>query len=512
MRNRNGRIAAAWLTAVMTAMTVFPAFAGSSRVSLSEVGTVSVNRESDLEEIIDEDVFYDEDFIEEERETDFSTSFDRNGRKVDFATSSNAEVQVDYLIDGDRNADKISFYMKRDPNTNEAPLPEPVELTIEQISGPAVGPVMATVSENLNRSKRRVTVIPKEGTDLSVGHPVTFVVSFVDKDVADGKEDVFNDLSENYIQISGNDIGGRIPVVYGADGLFLFYSAEFAELWKGELIEDGEMLFANVGEIDLNSMTVPSFTLCHKFTVFPGMPESDLHIVKAALDPEGLFTFADGSTEMEPSMDSDNIISIPIKMKAEAFREMKNEASQYHRELDFYRILAELVVEYSDGYLAGGKAGIMPLVYHVTYTPVSTGGSGGGGGGGSSSGSAISSGAVVGPGLTPRETKSAAEDIGWVQKDGAWYYMDGQNKPVTDWLLGPDGRWYFLDKAGVMKTGWLQIGSTWYFLNADGAMAVGWVQGADGKWYYLQANGAMAAEVTTPDGYYVDKDGVWVQQ
>ena len=89
--------------------------------------------------------------------------------------------------------------------------------------------------------------------------------------------------------------------------------------------------------------------------------------------------------------------------------------------------------------------------------------------------------------------------------------MDAANTPVTDWLLGPDGRWYFLAPDGVMKTGWMQIGKDWYFLNADGAMANGWVQGADGKWYYLQPDGKMAVDMRTPDGYYVGPDGVWIQ-
>lgn len=43
----------------------------------------------------------------------------------------------------------------------------------------------------------------------------------------------------------------------------------------------------------------------------------------------------------------------------------------------------------------------------------------------------------------------------------------------------------------------------------------GWNQ-IDGKWYYFSmeegsANGMLLKNTTTPDGYKVDADGVWIQ-
>ena len=43
-----------------------------------------------------------------------------------------------------------------------------------------------------------------------------------------------------------------------------------------------------------------------------------------------------------------------------------------------------------------------------------------------------------------------------------------------------------------------------------GFMYTGWHE-IDGKWYYFDSTGAMAASTTTPDGYLVGADGVWVQ-
>ena len=57
----------------------------------------------------------------------------------------------------------------------------------------------------------------------------------------------------------------------------------------------------------------------------------------------------------------------------------------------------------------------------------------------------------------------------------------------------------------------MAIDGFWYFFNADGVMATGWVLNSDGKWYYLLPDGKMAVDMTTPDGHYVDRDGIWVQ-
>ena len=41
---------------------------------------------------------------------------------------------------------------------------------------------------------------------------------------------------------------------------------------------------------------------------------------------------------------------------------------------------------------------------------------------------------------------------------------------------------------------------------AEGA----WKQ-VDEKWYYFNENSLMVTDQTTPDGYYVNADGVWIQ-
>ena len=42
-----------------------------------------------------------------------------------------------------------------------------------------------------------------------------------------------------------------------------------------------------------------------------------------------------------------------------------------------------------------------------------------------------------------------------------------------------------------MRTGWIQSGNAWYYCDTS--------------------SGAMLTNTRTPDGYYVDANGVWIQ-
>ena len=127
---------------------------------------------------------------------------------------------------------------------------------------------------------------------------------------------------------------------------------------------------------------------------------------------------------------------------------------------------------------------------------------------------------------------------GWQYLGNAWYYLDPLNGgAVASGWLQPDkstGTWYYCESHGIMKTGWVSVNGSWYYLDplAGGAMASGWLQpdkstgtwyycdpsGAmktgwihlDSGWYYLNSSGEMLANTTTPDGYYVDSNGVWI--
>ena len=59
-----------------------------------------------------------------------------------------------------------------------------------------------------------------------------------------------------------------------------------------------------------------------------------------------------------------------------------------------------------------------------------------------------------------------------------------------------------------MLTGLQEINGARYYLNASGVMETGWQQ-LNGNWYYFQTNGSLLRNGTTPDGYKVNRDGIW---
>ncbi|MBP3802470.1 MAG: hypothetical protein J6I76_01025 [Oribacterium sp.] len=56
---------------------------------------------------------------------------------------------------------------------------------------------------------------------------------------------------------------------------------------------------------------------------------------------------------------------------------------------------------------------------------------------------------------------------------------------------------------------WVQ-GKGWTYTKPDGTEAIGWTI-IDGDYHYFNENGWMYRDTYTPDGYYVDSNGVWVE-
>ena len=112
----------------------------------------------------------------------------------------------------------------------------------------------------------------------------------------------------------------------------------------------------------------------------------------------------------------------------------------------------------------------------------------------------------------------------WVlDEKGWWFKFNDGTWPADKWMyLEWNGRndWYFFNPDGHMATGWLQQDGMSYYLHnvSDGTMGhmyTGWHQ-IDGKWYFFNevsdgTKGKMLVNTTTPDGYQVGADGVWIQ-
>lgn len=87
---------------------------------------------------------------------------------------------------------------------------------------------------------------------------------------------------------------------------------------------------------------------------------------------------------------------------------------------------------------------------------------------------------------------------------------DSNLENAGQWIKD-SGRWWYQNRDGsYTKDNWQCIGNKWYYFDSQGYMVTGWINWKDHS-YYCGDDGAMWASCWTPDGYYVDGDGVWVQ-
>ncbi|WP_194608624.1 hypothetical protein [Clostridium vitabionis] len=107
---------------------------------------------------------------------------------------------------------------------------------------------------------------------------------------------------------------------------------------------------------------------------------------------------------------------------------------------------------------------------------------------------------------------------------GWWFrYVDGTYPQGTWKELSWNGKnkWYHFDTVGYCQGGWLNDtdGNIYFLYNQHdgnfGYMLTGW-QLIEGKWYYFEPEagkmqGHLYRNTTTPDGYRVDVNGVWIQ-
>ncbi|MDD3251229.1 MAG: hypothetical protein PHV18_01575 [Lachnospiraceae bacterium] len=84
------------------------------------------------------------------------------------------------------------------------------------------------------------------------------------------------------------------------------------------------------------------------------------------------------------------------------------------------------------------------------------------------------------------------------------------NSHTAGWKQDGRGWWYVKPDGSYPRNSWEMISGKWYFFASNGYMSTGWVQWK-GVYYYLGADGAMYVNTTTPDGFYVDANGVWQQ-
>ena len=75
-----------------------------------------------------------------------------------------------------------------------------------------------------------------------------------------------------------------------------------------------------------------------------------------------------------------------------------------------------------------------------------------------------------------------------------------------------NGKQYWFDENGNMLEGWRQDGSgAWYYLTpGQGSLQTNSWLLYKNQWYYLGSDGKMLTDSRTPDGYLVNKEGIWI--
>lgn len=78
---------------------------------------------------------------------------------------------------------------------------------------------------------------------------------------------------------------------------------------------------------------------------------------------------------------------------------------------------------------------------------------------------------------------------------------------TAQWKHNDRGWWYEEANGSYPTATWKLINNKWYYFDGIGYMA-------ESRWignYYVGADGAMLVSTVTPDGYYVDETGKWIE-
>lgn len=107
------------------------------------------------------------------------------------------------------------------------------------------------------------------------------------------------------------------------------------------------------------------------------------------------------------------------------------------------------------------------------------------------------------------DESGAMKENQWFQTTEGWYYADKSGAvKVAEWFQVA-GKWYFAsDKGTIFTNTMIQTNDEVYHFNESGVMSENeWFE-AEGYWFYAGKLGAILRNTTTPDGYYVNANGI----
>ena len=98
----------------------------------------------------------------------------------------------------------------------------------------------------------------------------------------------------------------------------------------------------------------------------------------------------------------------------------------------------------------------------------------------------------------------------WIRVDDKTYYLDENGVMLKD-TITPDG--IYVNSNGEKTSylpGWTEVEGQKRYIQKNGYYAAnGWITDTDGSSYYFDLACNLLTDTITPDGYYVDANGVW---
>ncbi|MDD5833257.1 MAG: hypothetical protein PUC98_07250 [Clostridiales bacterium] len=105
-------------------------------------------------------------------------------------------------------------------------------------------------------------------------------------------------------------------------------------------------------------------------------------------------------------------------------------------------------------------------------------------------------------------------DSDYMKKIKAYVKQKAQDSVDTTpgWHMYPNGTWvYYNENREMLKNAWLDYNGDRYHFSSAGIMQTGW-QAIDKYWYYFGNDGKLYHDTRTPEGRYVNADGIWVDE
>ena len=112
------------------------------------------------------------------------------------------------------------------------------------------------------------------------------------------------------------------------------------------------------------------------------------------------------------------------------------------------------------------------------------------------------------------QTVASSRKFGWNQNETGWWYCTDviNGYYYKDCWKKIKDKWFSFDPDGYARQNvWLQDQGHWYYLDEECEMVSNTWKWINSACYYFNEHGELLMNCKTPDGYYVDDTGAWIE-